>query len=220
MKSNLAFIMLKLGNICPGSNILDPFCGSGTFLIEANDAFDGDITGTGIDNKEAAARGANHNSALVGAADRIKFIKGSAMGLSKMFSEGEFDAVVTNPPWGVVTGVNADLEQLYRKCLSGAWKVLKPGGRVVMLVLHALMFLELARSFGQYRIVIVRSIKTRNNIPTIFVLERLAADPIYTDLKGQLHRIGDFVQMNSTVFNAIHSAPQSRGRRNIDTVQD
>lgn len=62
----------------------------------------------------------------------------SQVGLSKVFKPATFDLVVTNPPWGVQTGKNADLTDLYRKFLSGSWNVVKPGGFLVCFVLRAM----------------------------------------------------------------------------------
>jgi tRNA1(Val) A37 N6-methylase TrmN6 len=150
-------------------------------------------------------KGANRNAKEAGHSAHISFEKASATGLSAVFSDGEFDALVTNPPWGVMVGLNADLEPLYRKFLSGAWRVVKPGGRVVVIVLHALLFLDIIRSYGQYAVLDVRVVKTRNNMPTIFVLERLEQDPLYSDLKNQLFAIHKYVNMANSMFKAIHS---------------
>ena len=101
--------------------------------------------------------------------------------------------MVTNPPWGIETGKNCDLRDLYRKFLSASWTVVKPGGRVVAFVLQAMMFLDIVRSFGQFKLLKILVVKTRNNLPSIFVLERLPTDEAYNDLKSQLFEMGRFV---------------------------
>ena len=175
---------------------------------------------------------------------------------------------VTNPPWGIETGKNCDLRDLYRKFLSASWNVTKSvwqlqyyfnimighfarislslssppslsapravwytllsakwvligslqsdmmtnsrrlqGGRVVAFVLQAMMFLDIVRSFGQFKLLKILVVKTRNNLPSIFVLERLATDEAYNDLKTQLFEMGRFLGFGLNICRSYSSHP-------------
>lgn len=41
----------------------------------------------------------------------------------------------------------------------------------------------------------MRVVKTANNLPTMFVLERVESDPEYDQLKSELYDLGDYVSM-------------------------
>lgn len=41
----------------------------------------------------------------------------------------------------------------------------------------------------------MRVVKTANNLPTMFVLERVESDPEYDQLKAELYDLGDYVSM-------------------------
>ena len=66
------------------------------------------------------------------------------------------------------------------------------------------MFLEILRTFGQWKLIRCTAIKTRNNIPSIFVLERLEVDVQYSKLRQQLHDLGEFVSVDGALFRKIH----------------
>ena len=44
----------------------------------------------------------------------------------------------------------------------------------------------------------MRVVKTANNLPTMFVLERVESDPEYDKLKSELYDLGDYVAMRYT----------------------
>merc|ERR1712226_406261 len=62
LKSNLAYIMLRAAGVKAGDTVLDPFCGSGTVLLEAAAWLQGNLTGIGLDMNRKAANGANANA--------------------------------------------------------------------------------------------------------------------------------------------------------------
>ena len=111
----------------------------------------------------------------------------------------------------VQTGKNTDLELLYRKFLSGATNLLRPGGKMVVLVLKALQFLEITRTYGQFKLLHTYVVKTRNNLPTIFVFERREADQERESLRRQLHDLGQYVDISGDIFEAIHSSDGGSG---------
>eukprot|EP00040_Diaphanoeca_grandis_P026672 m.149756 g.149756 ORF g.149756 m.149756 type:complete len:488 (+) comp30681_c0_seq2:1613-3076(+) len=204
IKTNIAFIMLQLAGFKKGQKVLDPFCGSGTILLEAAEISQGDVEGFGCDSVSRTIDGAAAHAKKVGYEKQLKFKVADVVGLSTHFEREQFDCVVTNPPWGVQVGVNINLRKLYQKFLSGAWTTSKPGAKVVVFVLQAIMFLEIVREFGQFEVESLTVVKTRNNLPTIFVLKRLPNDHLYTSLKEQLYCLGNFVNMPTALFNKLH----------------
>ena len=90
-----------------------------------------------------------------------------------------------------------DLEKLYEMVLRNSWHILRPGGRVVMLVLRGLQLLQILRRLSfRFKILDMRIVKTGNNLPSLFVLERIESDPEYDSLKEQLCQ----PEMNETLL--------------------
>lgn len=162
LKSNLAACMLRKANLLaprPGTRMLDMFCGSGTVLLEwvgtvrcAEAAAKGDsgpveIEAVGIDVSLGAVNGARANAEAESVEGSCNFIKCDAKAMRKELEDGSFDAIVTNVPWGVQTGNDAkvDLEKLYEMVLRNSWHLLRPKGRIVMLVLRGLQVLQILR---------------------------------------------------------------------------
>jgi tRNA G10 N-methylase Trm11 len=158
LKSNLAACMLRKANLLeprPGARLLDMFCGSGTVLLEWVDSIRhsensqprGEIEAVGIDVSLGAVQGARANAEAEGASSDCSFIKCDAKAMRAQLDDGTFDAIVTNVPWGVQTGNDAkvDLEKLYEMVLRNSWHLLRPQGRIVMLVLRGLQVLQILR---------------------------------------------------------------------------
>ena len=83
------------------------------------------------------------------------------------------DAIVTNPPYGIRLGKHANYADLYRKFLEGAAAVLKPEGRIVVLVgKRRAVFNRVLREMPELRIVNVRVIEIGGVYPAVFVLTR------------------------------------------------
>jgi tRNA G10 N-methylase Trm11 len=59
----MAHVMLRVGNVKAGDTICDPFCGSGTILMEAADWLNGNVTCIGMDVNRKAIEGAKKNVA-------------------------------------------------------------------------------------------------------------------------------------------------------------
>ncbi len=175
LKTVVAQALLQLA--CDGrsdvGHILDPFCGSGTILLEAAATFpDAEITG--FDVFEQVASGAAANVAHAGLNDRIAVRQADARELRKQLPAASVDIIVTNPPFGVRLGARTDFKRLYHQFLSGAAHVLKPGGRLVFLGgrrrHHVVHILKEVRSLSLKH---VRVIETGGIYPAIYVMTRL-----------------------------------------------
>jgi len=117
------------------------------------------------------------------------------------------DAIVTNLPWGVMTGQKnvSDLQTMYEVFLRTSWYVLKDGARVVMLVLRGLQLTRIIRKLsGRYRLLSVNVVRTTNNLPCIIVIEKLARDELRESFKGQLAYLSKYVNFSPEIYEAIH----------------
>jgi len=212
IKSNMAHVLLRVANVQPGSVVCDPFCGSGTILMEAADWLNGDVQCIGLDVNRKAVEGARDN---VLSDDRMSktctFHVKDARALKSIVGDEMLDAVVTNVPWGVQTGKNVDLQAIYEIVLRTAWYCLKPGGRFVMLVLRGLQMMRILRKLsGRYRLLSMRVVRTTNNMPCVVVVEKIARDIVHESLKGQLYDMAKYVNISPEMYSAVH----------LETTQD
>lgn len=174
LKTTMAFAMLHLCKLpASGGKILDPFCGSGTILLEAA-SLRPDIQLYGSDRYEKCVTGARENLISVGCYQRSHIQQLDARDIDSYYPPASFDAIVTNPPYGIQVGQQIDFYLLYRKFLQGAAQLLVPKGRLVMLVgkKHALVR-KLLRSSHFFRICHERVVETGNIYPHLLVLESL-----------------------------------------------
>jgi len=172
LKANVAYALLRLAHLDnPPDVLLDPFCGSGTILLEAAHLWSG-TRGYGNDWNEEAVAGARENVERAGFGDRATIREGDVWHLDERFDDVTADLIVTNPPFGVRMASSMDFFPFYRRVLGQMAAVLRPGGRVVMLVLRQGPFnaaLSESKAFtGRH----VRAIEIGGLYPYVFVLER------------------------------------------------
>jgi tRNA G10 N-methylase Trm11 len=97
MSPRLARTLVNLAGLGPGQTILDPFCGSGTILIEA---YARSLRCLGLDSRASRVQETRENLRWSGGgpSDRGYDIrKGDARELSRMLRGSKVDAVVTEP---------------------------------------------------------------------------------------------------------------------------
>ncbi|MDD4902801.1 MAG: methyltransferase domain-containing protein [Patescibacteria group bacterium] len=128
-----------------GTSLLDPFCGSGTILMEA--ALMGVKNLIGSDISEKAISDTKKNFAWLGEKisnikyqiSNIKLFDIPAAEISQKVAANSIDAIVTEPYLGPQRGhidpikTKIELEKLYSAALAEFKKILKPDGRVVMI---------------------------------------------------------------------------------------
>lgn len=134
--------LLTLSGARPGDTVLDPFCGTGTLLMEA--AMLG-MKCVGIDIEQSMVKGAGQNLKWLGSGLGewldFRLIKGDARNASKLI-EGQVDAVASEPHLGPTyserpsheeaIGSMEELTALYRDVLESLESCLRPGGRIAM----------------------------------------------------------------------------------------
>lgn len=132
-------------NPCYISAILDPFCGSGTVLMEAALMGVKDIIGSDISERAIADTKKNltwiseKNPNLKSQISNLKLFNISVEKISSQIKPLSLDAIVTEPYLGPQRGTHnphqtaAELEKLYSAALTEFKKILKPDGRVVII---------------------------------------------------------------------------------------
>lgn len=171
LKPNVAWAILRLtaGRLTPAA-VGDPFCGSGTLLQEAGVLYP-EASLWGSDWNGRAVAGARRNLAERGLEARARVVHQDARGFAAAWPEG-LDLIVTNPPYGQLMGRGANFTGLYAAFLRQAWRVLRPEGRLGILVTRREAFKEGLRRAGGFRILTSRVIETSGLFPVLFVLER------------------------------------------------
>jgi tRNA (guanine6-N2)-methyltransferase len=172
LKTVVAYAMLRFARLDEGKgDLLDPFCGSGTILIEAAQTFP-DLTLYGSDAFAKPVQGTAENLAAMGLTERVQLAQADARDLRHHYEPGSMRAIVTNPPFGVRLGRRADFRHLYSNFLQGAHRILEPGGRLVVLVGRRRAFNFILDKVGGFHLAHVRVVETGGIYPAIFVLER------------------------------------------------
>lgn len=170
LKANVAYALLRLAHLdAPPDVLLDPFCGSGTILLEAADLWP-ETRCYGNDWNEEAVVGARKNVEMAGLADRIPIREGDVWHLAERFDDVAADLIVTNPPFGVRMASSMDFFPFYRRVLEQMAGVLRPEGRVVMLVLRQGPFNAALDESDDFTGRHVRAIEIGGLYPYVFVL--------------------------------------------------
>ncbi|MDP2736172.1 MAG: DNA methyltransferase [bacterium] len=148
----LAQIMINLSGAKLEDTILDPFCGSGTVITEAALMGFKNIIGSDISNRAISDTKKNvewiiENFKLEIACPashcegggNLKLYQQDACNLSQKIKPQSIDAIVAEPYLGPqnsgfeISKVAKELERLYSKSLMEFNKILKPGGKIVMI---------------------------------------------------------------------------------------
>ncbi len=125
----LARAAANLAPAGPGRRIVDPFVGTGALLAEAA-LLGAEVVGVDIDLE--MIRGAARNlEAVAGRAAQL--IGGDAGEVAEQFAHEEFDAVLTDAPYGRASGTAGEpVSELLARVLPLWAERVRPGGRVVL----------------------------------------------------------------------------------------
>lgn len=138
----LAFMMCWLSGPKHTDVVLDPFCGYGSipaqrcrrFPLEKFYAFDSDETVL----KRAGQK--------LGKREHLVLEAHDVLTLDRVLPPDSVDAVITDPPWGLYRDVGMELEEFYRRTAVQLERLLKPGGRLVLLTAKKEEFLQAAQA--------------------------------------------------------------------------
>ena len=124
----LARGLVNIAQVVPMNKILDPFCGTGGFLIEAG------LIGCnvyGSDIKDEMIVGTRKNITQYKLSPKQLF--SSDIGSVSEKIQEKMDAVITDAPYGKSTTTKKeDIDDLYSRAFHSISNVLKPGGRVII----------------------------------------------------------------------------------------
>jgi len=166
MPSKLARCMVNLAQPKAGELVLDPFCGTGSLLIEAG------LIGcrvVGFDAQRRMVRGSLRNLVHYGVQP-----DGVVVADAKNLPITNVDCIVTDPPYGrSATTLGQETRQIVRDFLSNADDHIKKGGRICMASPRSVRVGKLGEELGFKRVeshfVYVHRSLTRE----IVVLERV-----------------------------------------------
>lgn len=162
LKPVVAAAMVRLGEFAPAAMIVDPLCGAATILLEAATA---GLQASGGDQDPAALDAALRNREASDLAVDIEQWDARSLPLG----DGTVDGVVSNLPWGRQIAVGGTIERLYTGYLQEMERIVKPGGRLVLLTSLQEVLRIVAPAAG-LQIVSETEISLSGQIPTIFVL--------------------------------------------------
>jgi len=153
----LAKMLINLSNIHTEDTILDPFCGSGTILMEAASMEYTNLTGTDtsqkavddsiknmewLEKKSVSAKAAPDKP--VSTIEDINIFKANAEHINKEIAKESIDAVITEPYMGVplrghenkpfLQNQAKELSLLYTHTFRSLYDILAPNGTVVFIM--------------------------------------------------------------------------------------
>ncbi len=130
---SIAYGLVRTAGLNADEVFLDPFCGAGTILVERGLLAPPPGTLLGSDLNATARDAATANAAQARVSVSLHDWDATALPLDAR----SVDTIVTNPPYGQRHGHLAGLPVLYSGFLAEAARVLRPGGRCVVLTAEA-----------------------------------------------------------------------------------
>lgn len=147
-----------------GARVLDPCCGSGTFLIERG-LFTPCASLTGVDIAHRAIAVARGNAA---AANSIaKFIANDCLRLS---AERPYDELIANLPFGNRVGTHKENEHLYAAMLDKLPQWLVPGGVALLYTMEFTLLKRLIRERKNLKLITETRTDAGGLMPGIFLI--------------------------------------------------
>jgi tRNA (guanine10-N2)-dimethyltransferase len=141
MPSKMARCMVNLAHAKAELVLLDPFCGTGTSLIEAT--FIG-CRAVGIDAQRRMIMGTKRNLAHFGIT-----AEGLIHADSRKIPFSKVDAIVTDPPYGRSSStLKSTTKQLVEEVLAASWQLLSVGQRICIASPKTLNITNLAEGLG------------------------------------------------------------------------
>ena len=154
-------------------SVIDPFCGSGTTLLEASVAFpSAELFAS--DNDPEAVAGTIRNALVAGVADRINIEQLDARELGSHFQQERFDICLANTPFGIRMGTRINFRNFYAQLLDSLATVMRPGGVCVLLIGKKRgLFNYVLKDKPEWQQCDARVIEIGGSFPGMFVLRKI-----------------------------------------------
>ncbi|KAG8956326.1 hypothetical protein FRC04_004406 [Tulasnella sp. 424] len=131
MEAEMSLLMANQAQASPGKLIYDPFAGTGSMLYTCAFfgamVFGSDIDGRQMRGKDASSLGIIRSAAQYGVADRILDCATFDITFNPWRRGGIFDAIVTDPPYGVRAGAKRIGSSVVGKPLSDVPRIVDGG---------------------------------------------------------------------------------------------
>lgn len=135
LRPTVAAAMIRLAGIGPGMTVIDPMCGAGTILAEALD-----VAGRRRGDPVRVFGGDIDPNAVFVAAQNVEKLGRVSLarwdGTRLPLAAASADRVVCNPPFGKQLSSPEEVGPLYQAAAREWDRVLKPGGRAVLLAME------------------------------------------------------------------------------------
>ena len=161
-----AYAMCVLSDPTPDETVLDPMCGTATILIER--AALGPATLIGSDARPRAIEDARMN--LQAAQVTANLLQADARRLP--LRTESVDKLLCNLPWGRRVMSRGSLSYLYEGFVSEMTRVLRPGGKAVLLTTRSGLLVKLVTRTHKLRLVHARVIRLGGARPHLFIVRR------------------------------------------------
>jgi 23S rRNA G2445 N2-methylase RlmL len=147
LRPSVAAAMVRLAGTAPDMVVLDPMCGAGTILAEQAE----------LARQRGAGRvtlwgGDIDRNALLAASANLKRYKPDILAhwdaRRLPMPDSSVDRIICNPPFGRQLATPEEIGPLYRRAIVEWDRVLKPGGRAVLLVGDQEALFEAVRKVG------------------------------------------------------------------------
>jgi len=136
LRPELANILCRLSDPAPNELFLDPFAGSGAIAIQRAKYFPAGLV-IASDNDELKVQALKQRVKALDLRKRIVVRRDDALKLER-YEDGSIHKIVTDPPWGHFVGLDLPIEEFHRAMLAEFARVLRPGGKLVILTAEPL----------------------------------------------------------------------------------
>ena len=169
LKAPIAAAVARLLAPQPGEQIVDPLCGSGALPIE-----------TAVREPRAIVRAGDQEAALIDMARRNAAQVGASIQASVWdarhlpLADDSVDAIITDLPFGVRVGSHTKNRHLYPALMREFTRILRPGGRAVILTLERRLFQRLVDRDRQWTLCEQRRVTYGGIDPSVYLLKRIS----------------------------------------------
>lgn len=147
LRPSVAATLVRLAGIGPGMVVADPMCGAGTILAETMEVLRARkgqavvLLGGDLDREAVHAAEINLRKRAINLLARWD-------ALHLPLANNSLDRILSNPPFGKQLGEPEQMGALYRDMVKEYNRVLKPGGRAVLMVSETGLLDRAARAVG------------------------------------------------------------------------